>query len=110
MTETPLVRIPIEKMRQLFNDGRYWERAANGEFNTVVLETRHPSLLAANEPFCTQSQMVSYRDQNNNEIARLHQYLRPDCNIGASGKPDPKRLFQDGILYRLEKAPKPPKD
>ena len=96
-------------MRQRFNDGRYWERVQAGELATVLLEDRHPSVMAANEPICTRSQMISYRDQNENEVARVHQYLRPDGNIGASGKPDPKRLSQDGVLYRLEKAPKPPK-
>jgi hypothetical protein len=106
MAEIPLVRIPVEKMRDLFNDGRYWERVTNSELNTVILETRHPCLVAAAEPFCTQSQMISYRGQDGNEVARVHQYLRPDGTIGASGRPDPKRLFQDGILYRLEKSPK----
>lgn len=69
------------------------------------MENRHPSLMAANEPFCTYSQMVSYRDTQNKEIARVHQYLRPDGSIGASEKPDPKRLFEDGVLFRLVKNP-----
>ena len=47
----------------------------------------------SNEPFCTQSQSISYRDQDDNEVVRIHQYLRPD----------PKRLFKDGVWYRLEK-------
>ena len=76
------------------------------EFTVVVMENRHPSLTAANEPFCTQSQMVSYRDTENREIARVHQYLRADGSIGASGRPDPKRLLEDGVLYRLVKDPK----
>ena len=50
--------------------------------------------------------MVSYRDSRNDEIARVHQYLRPNKELGASGKPDPKRLFEDGTLYRLVKSPK----
>jgi hypothetical protein len=54
--------------------------------------------------------MVSYRDTGNFEIARVHQYLRTDGSIGASGRPDPKRLFEEGTLYRLEKKQqiKPP--
>jgi len=88
-------------MRRIFNAGRYWERAQGGEFTTVVLERRHPSLMAAKEPFCTYSEMISYRDQGGNEVARVHQYLRADGTIGASGRPDPKRLFHNGTLYRL---------
>jgi hypothetical protein len=50
--------------------------------------------------------MISYRDRNDDEIARVHQYLRPDGSIGASGLPDPKRLFEDRVLYILEKKNK----
>ncbi len=90
----------------MFNEGGYWERAKNGEFAVVTLEDRHPALTLANEPHCTRSQMLSYRDADDYEVARVHQYLRPDGTIGASGKPDPKRLFKDGELYRLEKKPR----
>jgi hypothetical protein len=89
-------------MQRRFNEGGYWERLRSGVYTAVVRENRHPSLTAANEPFCTQSQMVSYLDQNDNEVARVHQYLRTDGSIGASGKPDPKRLLEGDILYRLK--------
>lgn len=90
-------------MRRRFNDGRYDERAATGELSITVIEDRHPSLTAAGEPFCTRSQMMSYRDTDSNEVVRAHRHLRPDGTLGASGKPDPKRVFEDGILYRLVK-------
>jgi hypothetical protein len=99
-------RITTTEMQRMFNEGGYWDKAKSGEFTAVTLEHRHPSLTAANEPFCTYSQMVSYRDASDNEMARVHQYLRPDGTVGASGKPDPKRLFVDGTLYRLMKKPK----
>ena len=91
-------------MRRRFNDGRYWERVQSGELRTEEWDSRHPSLTAANEPYCTRSQMIAYLDQAGNEVARVNQYLRPDGAIGASGQPDPKRLFDGGILYRLVKA------
>jgi len=97
-----IVRVTVSEMRQRFNEGKHWERMLQGEYTAVVRENRHPSLMAANEPFCTQSQMVSYIDKENNEIARVHQYLRPDGTVGASGRPDPKRLRIGNILYRLE--------
>lgn len=43
--------------------------------------------------------MISYLDTNGQEVARVHQYLQPDGTLGASGKPDPKRLLQGGVLY-----------
>jgi hypothetical protein len=101
----PIVRVEATQLQKLFNDGQYWEQAQSGKLIMHVLEDRHPSLTLANEPFCTRSQMVSYRD-GTDEIARVHQYLRTDGTIGASGKPDPKRLYTGGKLYRLIKKPK----
>lgn len=93
-------------MCAIFNDGNYWEKTKTGEFYAIVLEDRHPSRIEANEPLCTYSQMVSYRDKSGNEVARVHQYLRPDRTIGASGRPDPKRILVGNILYRLHKKAK----
>ncbi len=99
-------RIQPTEMQKMFNEGEFWEKTKSGELSTVPLENRHPALTAAKEPFCTYSQMISYRDASNNEVARVHQYLRQDGTIGASGKPDPKRLYVGGTLYRLQKKPK----
>jgi hypothetical protein len=99
-------RISPTEMQKMFNEEGYLGKVNSGEFTTVTLENRHPALTVANEPFCTYSQMISYRDANDNEMARVHQYLRPDGTIGASGKPDPKRIFVRDTLYRLHKKPK----
>ena len=99
-------RVEATVLQRMFNDGDFWGKAKSGQLTVVTLEHRHPALTAANEPFCTYSQMISYRDASDNEIARVHQYLRPDGTLGASGKPDPKRLFVDGTLYRLVKKKK----
>ena len=48
--------------------------------------------------------MISYRNQDGNEVARAHRYLRPDGEIGLSGKPDPKRVVFENMMYRLHKA------
>jgi hypothetical protein len=60
--------------------------------------------MEAAEPFCTHTQEISYLDAANNEVCRVHQYLRADNTIGASGLPDPKRILENGVLYRLLKA------
>lgn len=105
MTLPPTIaRITVHELRKRFNEGKYWERLQSGEYTAKVREDRHPSLTAANEPFCTRSQMVSYMDRNLNEVARVHQYLRTDGTIGASGTPDPKRLLEGEILYRITKT------
>lgn len=90
-------------MRRRFNRGRYYERVLSGELSTRVKDT-HPTRTKANEPYCTRTQQVSYL-QGGLEVARVHQYLRPDGKIGASGLPDPKRIFENGIMYRLRMPP-----
>jgi len=64
------------------------------------------STLLTTEKGPIRSQMISYRTDRDEEIARVHQFVRPDGTLAASGRPDPKRLLEGGILYRLEKKPK----
>jgi hypothetical protein len=90
-------------MRTRFNDGSFWENVKEGKWTAVLMESRISTALPQETVQIT-SVMLSYRDENNNEMARVHQYQRPDGSLAASGKPDPKRLFQDGILYRLIKG------
>jgi hypothetical protein len=101
---TDIVRVTVQELQKRFNEGNYWGRLKNGEYTALVREDRHPSLVAAHEPYCTRSQIVSYVDQDNNEIARVHQYLRLDGTLGASGKPDPKRLLEGGVVYAATAA------
>ena len=109
MTQDPITlkRVSCDEMRKIFNEANYWQKTLDGELIAVLLENRQPSLIAANEPFCTNSQMISYRDTLGYEVARVHQYSRPDGTIGASKRPDPKRVLKDGVLYRLTKKEKP---
>lgn len=86
----------------MFNDGGYSLQAQRGDLRRALLKTRHPSPPRAREPPCTQSQIVAYLDVNGREVARVHQYLRPDGTRGASGRPDPKRLVVGGTLYVLD--------
>jgi hypothetical protein len=100
-----IVRISSTEMCRIFNDDGYWEKVKNGELQTFLLEACISKLLT-HETCEIQSQMLSYRDSTGEEVARIHQFVRPDGTLAASGKPDPKRLLKDGILYRLEKKPK----
>jgi hypothetical protein len=103
-SSVPINRITVTELRAKFNKGKYWERTRDdGDLSAVVERSRHPSLPLAQEPYCTKSQQVSYYDSTGTEVARVHQYLRTDGTVGLKGRPDPKRLFEDGILYRIEK-------
>jgi hypothetical protein len=104
-SQYPIQRISSAEMCKRFNDGGYWEKVKSGTLSEVVLESCISKLLQS-ETVEIISEMVSYRDHENNEIARVHQFRRPDGSIAASGRPDPKRLLENGILYRLEKKQK----
>ena len=99
-------RVTVEELRIRFNNGNYWARAKSGEFTEVVLESCISTALADKETVEITSESISYRNENNCEVARVHQYKRPDGTLAASGLPDPKRLLEGGILYRIHKKPK----
>jgi hypothetical protein len=73
-------------LQRIFNDGGYLARIQAGEFSANFMHDRHPCPDAANQPFCTRSQLIQY------------------LALGGSGLPDPKRLLHDGVLYM--QAPK----
>lgn len=82
----------------MFNDGAYVERAKSGELSEKVLAQNNASS-KAHQPPGTISQLIAYFDAKGREVARAHRYLRRDGTLGASGKPDPKKVFKDGKLY-----------
>jgi hypothetical protein len=92
-------RITSAELRLIFNQDELWERAQSGEFEERILKARHPAPAASSEPYCTQSQMVGYHLPDGTRICLVHQYLRPDGTVGASGRPDPKALVKDGTFY-----------
>ncbi len=56
----------------------------------------------AGEPVCTRSQLVTYFDADGERVAIVHQYLRQDGTLGASGLPDPKWLLHGGEVLLPE--------
>lgn len=83
----------------MFNDGKYWEQVKQGTLRAEVKKSNHPSSPKARVPFCTRSQYLIYINNNGRKVAGVHQYLQPDGRLGASGRPDPKELFINNILY-----------
>lgn len=84
----------------MFNSGGYWRQAQRGQLQQRLIADRHPSLPKANEPLCTRSQIIAYLTPQGQRVAVVHQYLRPDGTLGASGRPDPKTLLVSGVLHR----------
>lgn len=76
-----------------------------GDLFQTIEEDGHPSPPLAGEPICTRSQIIAYRDDQGHQIARVHQYLRQDGSLGASGKPDPQVVLHDDAIYVAEEDP-----
>lgn len=100
MTDPPICIVSAAELRRMFNEQDFWGRAERGELMQSLMADSHPSSPRANLPICTRSQMVAYFDKGV-KVALVHQYLRPDGTLGASGRPDPKRLLLGGAAYRF---------
>jgi hypothetical protein len=102
----PHPRLTIEEMQLRFNEGKYWERMQNGEFIEVITEfhpnTVYPEVIERHPGAC--SVTSHYLDQAGRLIAELHYYRMPDGSVIPDKRPDPKLLFEDGVLYHLEKG------
>lgn len=59
----------------------------------------------AGHPNGTLSQIVYYTDRAGNRVAVVHQHLLSDGTIGGSGRPDPKYLRHDGVIYTPAEDP-----
>src|SRR5207245_619318 len=104
MAANDIIRVNEWEMREMFNGAGYYAMTKTGEIVSKITRNKHPKWIAAWVPFCTYSQEVSYR-HNGQEVARVHQYSRPDGTLAASGLPDPKRLEIGGKKYRLVSRP-----
>jgi hypothetical protein len=88
----PVRRVSPWELREIFNDGRYYERVCANELIASV-EVSRLAPPSAGQPPGTLSETVAYFDLAFNRVALVHQYRLPDGTLGASGKPDPKRLL-----------------
>ena len=70
-----------------------------------MVRDQHPAPTAAGQRPGTVSQIVIYFDRAE-PIAEVHQYVRPDGSLGASGRPDPIRLVLNGRVYLQARQPR----
>ena len=54
-------------------------------------------------PLGSRSQIVAYRVPGLGKVALVHQYVRPDGTV--RGRPDPKYLVIEGVMYALHLKP-----
>jgi hypothetical protein len=92
-------------MCEIFNNERLLEKSESGEWTKKKRRDNPISLVDYNGKHCVASQEWSWIDEKNVERVRVHQYITAHGEIGASGKPDPKRIFlDDKTMYRLTRT------
>ena len=96
-----IVYVSKQRIRALFNEGKYWTRARNREFTLEYLYNKRAPAKAG-QPRGTKSQIIAYINSNGQQVALVHQYLKPDGTLGGSGKPDPKELLEGAVLYNID--------
>jgi len=102
----PVEWVAASELHKIFNAGRYYEKVQSGElkcFPDSDRPRRHHA--PPSEPVCTWSETWFYYDKNGDPVAVVHQYVRPDGNLGASGLPDPKCLFLQDKVLKLKRRP-----
>jgi hypothetical protein len=92
-------RVSTAELRLLFETGHFAERITSGELIEILESEGRPSPRSG-EPYGTRSQIIAYMTREGRIVLRLHRYLRPDGTLGASGKPDPKYIFHDNVIYK----------
>jgi hypothetical protein len=93
--------VTAEQLRAIFNNGGYWDQVKSGKLTTRTVADRVPKNLPPGFPAGTRSQLVQYIDAAGKVVAVVHQYLLPNGEIGASGKPDPKEVITDDYHYLI---------
>ena len=98
MNKAPRIRISENELRGKFNsnEGGYPARRASLKLRRVYDEPASP--LSKQEPG-TRSIVDTYYDDADRKVMTLHCFLKPDGTLGGSGKPDPKELLVDDIMY-----------
>ena len=91
------VTVTATDLRARFAEGDYLNRALAGEFGCCLKDFGWATSI--DEPPGTQSLTVAYVDDEFHRVFLVHFYLRPDGSIGASGRPDPKWLLDNGVVY-----------
>jgi len=88
----PIVRVSEWRMRRRLI-GEILRKDVIGRIKAVPRRDSTPVRTKANEPAGTHSQEVSYLDAANEEVARVHQYIRVGA-LWASGLPDLKEYWK----------------
>jgi len=106
MAGPPVIRTTDDELRRLFREAGYLARTLSGQFTMrpfgrqSLYQNPPPEDGREPEPLGTFTGLVEIVDPSSLErIAIAHRLLRPDGTLGASGLPDPKMVYADGIIH-----------
>src|SRR5262245_31406647 len=102
LSPIPIIRVSVWDLRKMFNEDRYWERVCSGELHYVKIHEGLPSP-DSRQPPGTQTVTIEIRDSSGSALAHAHGFIQPGWVIGASGLWDPKRIWKNGVLYRIQR-------
>lgn len=103
---TSVRRVSAGELRRLFNESEYPALIAQGRLVPQLLRNDHlKEPHKRGEPLCTHGQAVHYCNIAGDWQVEIFQYLRPDGSLGASGRPDPKRVRMGASVCVLETKP-----
>jgi hypothetical protein len=103
--QKPIEWVTEDIIRQIFNNRQLYAQVQAGHLVAYVKRSSHPKVPPVGEPVCTWSQIVYYYTPEGEPAAIVHQYFRPDGTLGASGLPDPKRLFLKDRIISVRSQP-----
>jgi hypothetical protein len=109
MSTPPLLSsryVTESEIQDIFNAGPYRQLIENGQLTPHYLRNAHLTHVERGNHPCTQRQMIRYLDLQGDPVVEIFQYLRADGTLGASGKPDPKKLWLPNEILIVE--PKKP--
>jgi len=108
MTTSPfenIQHVPPSIICDIFNKSQFPRQIREGVLQQKIIRNDHLDMPEkVGEPYCTYSQFIRYYDSGGTWIVEIHQYYRSATGtIGASGKPEPKRLRAGNIIYVSDK-------
>jgi hypothetical protein len=85
----------------MYTDSGLEEQVATGKLFPLPMRPYddRPAPARANQAPGARSQRIRYVNGKVEIVVVVHRYIAPDDSIGASGKPDPKQLRIDGVIY-----------
>lgn len=96
-------------IQEMFNENQFYEKVLRGELRQRIFRydnhLKPKQRRKLTEPRCTRSQIVLYSTPEGKPVAIVHQYRRPNGELGGRGKPDPKRLFVSYKVIAVRESP-----